>query len=300
MRASFNLILFLILDNNRMDKFLYSKGSNPKLEKILFKKRVLLIGPAPYLEDPTYNLPKIIDDYDIIIRLKSGYPVPKELQENLGTRTDIYYTNLKENQNNLGQETFLQFYKDKVQAIVFPYPSNYSITLPISHGDRNLLEILKKNYQKNNLVLSRINNQIQRINPRESILEDNFLEIISDTNPLYFLNLTRIMKTRPTTGLLAILDILQYPIKELKIVGFTFRHHLIEIQKSGLIPSDDDLKESYSDYYKDQEARDRSWNKTILDSTHNLEKELNFFKILKSIDPRLKIDNILKAILDNS
>lgn len=283
-----------------MDKFLYSKGRNPNLEKILFKKKVLLIGPAPYLEDPSYNLSQTIDDYDIIVRLKSGYPVPDDLQETIGHKTDIYYTNLKENQNNLGQKTFLQFYKDKLQAIVFPYPSNYSITLPLNHGDRNLLEILKKNFHKNNLELSRLNNQIQRITPIDKIGDINFLEIISDTSPIYFLNLIRIMKTRPTTGLLAILDILQYPIKELKIVGFTFRHHLINIQKSGLIPSDEDLKDSYSDYYKDQEARDRSWNKTILDSTHDLEKELNFFKVLKSIDPRLKIDSILEAILEDN
>jgi len=274
-----------------MEDFLYLKGRNPHLENILFKKRVLLIGPAPYLEDPNYNLNDMINNYDVIVRLKSGYPIPKELHNIIGTRTDIYYTNLKENQNNLTTDTFLQFYKDNLKAIVFPYPSNYQKTLPINHNDKNLLELLKKNYNKNKLHLSRINNYFQYIITKP-------LEIITDPNPFYFLKLSTIMKTRPTTGLLAILDILQYPIKELKIVGFTFRHHLINSQKSSLIPSKELLNKSYSSYYKDTQSINISWNKTLLDSTHDLEKELYFFKYIKTIDPRLKIDNVLESILE--
>jgi hypothetical protein len=274
-----------------MEDFLYSKGRNHHLENILFKKRVLLIGPAPYLEDPNYNLIDMINNYDVIVRLKSGYPIPKDLHHILGTRTDIYYTNLKENQNNLKMDTFLQFYKDNLKAIVFPYPNDYPKTLLINHHDKNLLELLKKNYNKYNLYLSRINNYFQK-------LIKNPLELISDKNSSYFLNLSQIMKTRPTTGLLSILDILQYPIKELKIVGFTFRHHLINSQKTSQIPSEELLNKSYSTYYKNSQSINRSWNKTLLDSTHDLEKELIFFKYIKSIDPRLKIDNVLELILE--
>lgn len=267
--------------------FLYNKGRNPFIESLVTKKKILLIGPAPYLEKDDYDLS--LDEYDIIVRLKSGYPVPSEISEKIGSRTDFYYTNFKSNQNNLSTETYLRMYSDKIKAIVFPYPSEWNITLPITHDQRKLLELLKKNYQGSSSKFNIITNYL-----KETCLP---IPIITDPNPMYFLNLIKLIGTRPTTGVLAILDLLQYPISELKIVGFTFRMELLHQQKTFTPPKDEELTRLYSEYYKDSESRSRSWNKTVADMTHNLEKEFEFFKLIKSFDPRLKIDSVLESFI---
>ena len=273
---------------NKLDQirhFLYSREKNTNLSDILKNKRVILIGPAPYLE--MVGDGELIDKFDIIIRLKSGYPIPSVLKSKIGSRTDIYYTNFKENQNYLTIPTYLQMIKENIKIIVFPYPRDFVYT-HIPHNEKKLVELLRKNFTKAIMTLNKIPNYP--------------IHIKSDSTPTYMINLNKLIGTRATTGILAILDLLQYDLKELHLTGFTFRSELIEQQRKIIVPGSDQitnvLNNVYSDYYKNDFSRERSWDKTIADGTHDLQKELNFFKILCQIDPRIIIDSIMKKKLN--
>ena len=52
-------------------------------------KKVILVGPAEYLEGQGRG--NEIDEYDVIIRMNLGCPVPEELKGDLGSRTDVLY-----------------------------------------------------------------------------------------------------------------------------------------------------------------------------------------------------------------
>ena len=59
------------------------------MEKRVQNKRVILVGPHPLQNEGDW-----IDQFDIIVRLKKGFPVPEGREKDLGTHTHIWYTNL--------------------------------------------------------------------------------------------------------------------------------------------------------------------------------------------------------------
>ena len=52
-------------------------------------KRVILVGPANYLVGQ--NKGKEIDEYDVVVRMNLSCPVPEELKQDIGSRTDVLY-----------------------------------------------------------------------------------------------------------------------------------------------------------------------------------------------------------------
>lgn len=54
-------------------------------------KRVVFVGPAPYLQGQGWG-PQI-DDYDIVIRTGGSPPIPFERQADYGSKTNIWYVN---------------------------------------------------------------------------------------------------------------------------------------------------------------------------------------------------------------
>ena len=67
-----------------MDKNL----NNIIFEKYLNDKKIIIVGPASYLIGK--NLGNFIDSFDIIIRIKRGYPIEPTLAMDLGIKP-IYY-----------------------------------------------------------------------------------------------------------------------------------------------------------------------------------------------------------------
>ena len=79
----------------------------------------IIIGPASYILEKENK--EFIDSFDKVVRIKSGYPVPKELEKHLGSRTDILYTNLVERRNNLSEEN-LNLIKNNNIKLKYPFP----------------------------------------------------------------------------------------------------------------------------------------------------------------------------------
>ena len=56
-------------------------------------KRIIMVGPAPYLEGQ--GLGKEIDKYDIVVRINHGILLAKNNPEDYGSKTDVLYVNQK-------------------------------------------------------------------------------------------------------------------------------------------------------------------------------------------------------------
>ena len=111
----------------------------------------IIIGPANYLLEKDNK--SFIDSFDKVIRIKSGYPVPKELEQNLGSKTDILYTNLVERRNNLNEETINYLKKNNI-SVKYPFPilNNYN-NLDLTN---NIKIIYNEFINKNNLNVKTI------------------------------------------------------------------------------------------------------------------------------------------------
>lgn len=274
-------------------KIIYSKNRKENLNDYLKGKSVILVGPAPYLEGQ--RIGSLIDSHDVVVRLKSGYPIPTPLQKDVGKRIDLWYTNMKPDQNYLNNATIDEMEKNNLKTIVFPYPIAYQRTDAFRLKVLRLINLLQYNFRKG---IELIQKHYQRRN-RKCPFDISF-----DDTSYYFQNMEKVIGCRPTTGMLAIMDLLQYDIKKLQLVGFTFRYEVLQEQEKQSTDlnlfegNSNKLLGLYSKYYKNQKSAVRSWKKTLANRTHDIKKELIFLKRLRQIENRLKVDNYLEQILN--
>jgi hypothetical protein len=273
---------------------LYTKETKNDIAEYLKDKEVIIVGPAPYLEGS--NMGKLIDSFDVVVRIKSGYPIPNPLKKDIGARIDLWYTNLKAEQNHLNSVTFEEMEKNNLNNIIFPYPIKYERNDVFKTSMIRFIGLLQHNFKTGISVIQKHFKYRNKKCP---------FNISYDTSSLYFQNLEKIIGSRPTTGMLAIMDLLQYDIKNLQIVGFSFRHEvLMEQQKQSsqlnmFEGNPKKLFQLYSKYYKTNKDSIISWQKTLANKTHDLRKELIFMKRLRDLDKRIKVDTYLYKILDS-
>ena len=206
----------------------------------------IIIGTANYiLEKENKNY---IDSFDKVIRIKSGYPIPKELEKNLGSRTDILYTNLVERRNNLTKENLNLIKKNNIK-LKYPFPilDNYD-NLDLNDNIR----IIYNNFiKKNNLNIDTLN---------------------IDTYNKIFMYLNK----RPSILPLIITDILnQNANNKITLLGFTFRlNWLINFNV---------LDGTYSNYYRNHNDVASSYAGIKYYNVQNKQKEYEYIKSLKNI-----------------
>lgn len=153
-------------------------------------KKVLLIGPAPYLIDG--SILKKMEKYDTIVRLNRSIEMLEELEGYVGTKTDILYhcIDIAPSQGNFDYS--LEEWKNKgVKHVRIPYP-------PVnSHYVRNINVFQHKNNSK--------------------IIDNSITDI-----DLYSKIKHGCGNTSPNTGTIAIIDILSNHPEILHISGLTF------------------------------------------------------------------------------
>jgi len=266
--------------------FLYQKETNSSLASYLKGKKVILVGPSKYLDGA--GLGSWIDSFDVIIRQKNGFPVQASQIADLGSKTDLYYSNLKPAQHNFTPQVYYEM--SKLKMIIIPYP----LSGPRNYPSQGLFKTLQK-------TIKNISHEIHRVIPNFKV------PIKVDQSSDYFLLLEKEMDTRPTTGMLTIMDILQYPIKELHLTGFTFRYKLLELQTRYLkgdqisqIELEKELGNIYSDTYKSPEQLKYAWDKTLKNGCHDIKKEFDFFKKILKIDPRVCLDLKMNEIFSET
>ena len=166
------------------------RRNNKKLHNMIYNKNVVICGPAPYLNE--LNNGEIINRSDTVIRVNKGHNLTKD-PKHFGSRTDILYHCVCENDENGGKITKQMLKEIKIIVAAFPNlkPSDKT---SFPNGNKNKFIKLKK-----------------KIKPKMSVIGKKF-----------YINLEKIIGCRPNTGIIAISHILRHNPKSLYITGFTF------------------------------------------------------------------------------
>ena len=229
------------------------------LKNMIKNKRVVLVGPSPSLLNIENGI--LIDSYDIVIRIKKGFPIVNKLIKHLGVKTDILCSHLKLTQNNLDYSSLNKLYDSNCQLIYMPYPTTIN---PFNRFYNNFMEY----YQEFLLIHP---NYIKRIP----------VSVSNGNN--YFIHSNK-MNTTPTTGIAMILDLLECDFKELFITGFTFR-----------------LDGYYEDYKTKEEDKESYIRTFVTRKVHNTNLEAHYLKPLLVNKSNIILDepltNIFKKLI---
>lgn len=227
------------------------------LKLLVENKKVAIIGPSPSILEKKNG--KLIDSYDIVIRIKKGFPVQEYLKKNLGSKTDILCSHLKLPQNNLEFCDLIKLHKSNCKMIYMPYP------ITIAPFDKFYTNFI--NHYNKFLTSFKISNSI---------------EISYNYNNYDYFQLCEEMDTTPTTGIAMIIELLKHNFKELFITGFTFR-----------------LDGYYSDYKTKEEDKESYIRTFINRQIHNTANEAKYLKPLLLNKDNIVLDDKLYEILKN-
>ena len=147
-----------------------------QLKDILDNKRIAIIGPSPSLLEN--NNGDLIDSYDIVIRIKKGFPIPDKLKIHLGTKIDILCSHLKFSQNNLEFQDLDKLYQSDCKYIYMPYPNSIQ---PFDKFYTRFIEHYKQFLNKYKFKKN--------------------IEILTSNDQMAYNTLCNDMKTTPTTGI---------------------------------------------------------------------------------------------------
>tara|TARA_R110002072_G_scaffold32307_4_gene98807 strand:+ start:12509 stop:13477 length:969 start_codon:yes stop_codon:yes gene_type:complete len=161
--------------------------ADPKLAELLKGKRVAYVCPSPHLEGK--GMGHIIDSYDLVVRVNQGYKLTEEEKKDYGSRTDILFN-----------------------------CCNIRKLLALKDDAEYLKKLGLKFFVCANLSMWDIDRT------------ENFLNEISHTANMpwyniddgYLFNLYREVGTICNTGLVGILELLNYDVEELYVTGMTF------------------------------------------------------------------------------
>jgi hypothetical protein len=178
---------------------MYDIQLNDNLLRLVENKRVIIVGPAPYLTGSGAG--EEIDKYDIICRVNDLAP-PLSLREHYGSRTDIMF-------HNLGA-LWMPGLKRKIEK----YSKDFQKLKMAA-----CLSIKSEGSQKDCL---------QWPNDYVSGVVKNFESINRYNLPFYWVGiedykkLHKAVTVEPSQGILAMAVLAEYPLKELAIKGCTF------------------------------------------------------------------------------
>jgi hypothetical protein len=246
----------LPLKHQRREIKIMSYIKSEKMTNLIKGKRVAIVAPSPHLLNK--NLGAFIDDYDVICRLNNDV-YPRGYEKDYGSRTDMvswggdtrYCANFAKN---------LEANKGIIKDIKLVFLS----TIKAQHDWKGSVVENFKNANKNYGLCY------------DYIGRDN-----------YQLALNK-FKTEPNSGMMTIWMLLQYPIKELFITGFSFYNQFNETK---------DAKASFYNH-------DIIYSEIPLASTHNplvghnqsLQKK-KFANLIDDQSILIKIDSYLNTLL---
>lgn len=237
----------LTLYRNNLYKIYNTTNINDKYtyyyKKYLSGKNVALVGPASSIIRT--NSGRIIDNFDLIVRLNKSLPLSRKLIVDIGSRTDILYNSLNRYDypgENILDENF--FINNGLKFLCTSYPN-----LSPFNSD------IKYYLDNSNCKL-----------PFRIIDKDLYYKI---KNTLH---------TRPNTGIMAIIDLLNTNLKRLYITGLNFYK---------------------TNYYKNYQKNSNQIVQYSNNNIHNQSSQIKLLKYLVLTDNRIIIDKVLHKILFN-
>jgi len=226
---------------------------NKKYSDFLKGKRICLVGPAGYMVGS--ELGEEIDSYDIVVRLNKAHPVPIDRRNDIGSRIDVLYHCLNQGEDAGGKIDFMNI-KNDIKWLAMPYPKVYPF-------DRDV-HMFKQINKMLNIPFTIID-----VNKYNEVIEE--------------------IKTRPNSGVLSMIDLLNHDIKELHLVGFTFFKGGYDLSyRSTFGGKKAKTSEESEDFVKKQMA---------MYGNHSIEPQFNYFKSKIVTDSRVTLDETMKKIL---
>lgn len=228
----------------------FNKVGTPKMSKreeyknYLSGKRVCLVGPAPSVKQVDPAQGSQIDDYDVVVRINKSLPVSEDLKEFAGTKTNVLYNSVDQVDAS-GGKLDIPFLEAEIDWLVSPYPSKQ----PFSGNIKNFVS---KNRDRIKFTTFELD---------------------------YYNDLELEMRTRPNSGVLAILDLLSCDISELYITGITF------------------FKGGYVEGYRDQ-TEEEALKLMARSGHHRIPPQIDYMKGILSSDTRVKMDPFLEEIIN--
>ena len=174
---------------------------NKDLYNLVEGKRVAVIGPAPYLLEK--GMGALIDDYDIVVRPNEIIP-PRDIRCDYGDRTDILFCNfgtiwMPGIKRKIALDDHEEYFKKLKLVVACGIKTVHADTDYLSWPDERVSDLVK-----------------------------NFNEINSYGLPFYWIGVKdyKILHSKVgveyNTGIGAIMMLLQYPVRELYVTGFSF------------------------------------------------------------------------------
>ena len=133
---------------------------------------------------------KLIDKFDIVVRLNKSLPLPKDLADDIGTKTTILYNSLNITDfpgENRFSNNFLNKYDVKFLCSSYPLENEFF--------QNDILNYIKRN--KFGVPFKTLSNQLYN-------------------------SIEKSIRTRPYTGTCAITDLLNYNVKYIYVTGLDF------------------------------------------------------------------------------
>lgn len=259
-------------------------------------KKIIIVGPSPnILNNNNYEK---FESYDIICRIKKSFPVPKNLENSLGERTDILLSNLKLRKGDIYQNNFDKLKKEDMIEFDCEFYIENNPNFQKDLEKKGKVKIYKHflkygkeckckcNYRfknKINFILFPypLINQFERFytNFQNSCSHVPFPVIYQEEEDSYNYLKKELNGYEPTIFMAGIYHLLKYELKELYITGITF-------QRDGYINS-----------YRTDEEHDIRKNQ--IKNIHNMDNEINLLKKLIEQDKRIKVDEELEKILND-
>jgi len=208
-------------------------------------KRIAVIGPAPSAFQN--NNPDKMESFDLVMRFNSAVPLTEEVKNILGPRTDILCNCLEPHPISGGKVDPEIWIKENVKWIISPYPKD------IWFAKSNIDRFISLNKSRLGITCFDLN--------QYNVIENE-------------------IKTRPNSGILGIMHLLNYNVKELYITGITFG------------------RGGYHKGYKDDISPEQ-YDKLANGKWHSQKPQETFFKKLyKENKNIIKVDITLKSILE--
>ena len=234
-------------------------------------KKVIIVGPAPEKEYID-GFGSFIDSFDVVIRVNRGWNMSKESPSIFGSKTDVLYHCLDPHPENGDLIDFDFLMKSGCTNIVSPYPTvcDSNTRDSMFHGSYRL------NCKK--WFLSYYNSPESR--------DCNYSEISSD----FYFDVDQKMNTRPNSGNIAFLHLLQSKLSFLYIIGFSFfsKGYVPSYRKSidGIISKDED----HSEHLVLNRLK-------VHGNNHKMQEQIDFCRPILQSEKRVKMSNLLTQVL---
>ena len=232
-------------------------------------KRVALVGPAKSVEGTRQG--SVIDDYDVVVRIKSIY-IPPSMVDDLGSRGDILYTDNHETNDIMpGDEVIVSGDKSIIN------PSEVQEAEPMK------FKYICSAYPQGEWFFDRFVpslNYLSDITRVRITKDDPYFEVKKHTN-------------RPNAGFAALIDLLTTPLSELYITGIDFYRTLYRGNYLNSKWTSDTVKRMAHDH-------DGVDPKTGKKDRHEPDLQFKYFKYDMYLkDKRIKLDPFLTKIIDD-